>query len=326
MKTLIVRAVLFGFRFMAGACCAIALVSGGAAAGAAAEGNERSIAVVYPEIGEPYRSVFSSIIDGIQEQSKGRAAAFAVGPGANPQDVASELQRRGFQSVVALGRNGLRVASTLGRSVGVIVGGVLSVPEPDARDYSVHSLAPDPALLFARLKALDPAAKRVIVVYDPRQNEWLIRLARTAAKAQGLELQTFEAADLKSAVRTYQDVLSAADPKTDVVWLPQDTTTVDESVVVPLVLEQAWSRGLVVFSSNVSHVKRGVLFSLYPDNQELGRALASEALGAAASASAPHGLVPLTEVGLAVNTRTANHLGLNLDARRLRVGMVFPEP
>lgn len=304
------------------------VLGGGGGVLAAPDAGGRQIAVVYPDIGEPYRSVFSTIIDGIQEQAKGRVAAFAVSAGASPQDIAAELRKRDIQSVVALGRNGLRIASALDRSIGVVVGGVLSVPESEAKDFAVHSLAPDPGLLFARLKGMVPGARRVIVVYDPRQNDWLIRIARTAAKTQGIELQAIEATDLKAAVRAYRDNLFAAEAKTDVLWLPQDSTTVDEAVVVPLVLEQAWSRGLVVFSSNVGHVKRGALFSLYPDNLEMGRALASLALDRPASESGAgaRGVMPLTEVRLAVNTRTANHLGLNLDVRQQRVAMVFPGP
>lgn len=328
--TSIVRAVLIRIRFIRALRAAVWGVTLGCAvfANAAPEPKTRPIAVVYPDIGEPYRSVFATIIDGIQDQAKGKATAFAVGPGANPQDIASELRKRDIQAVVALGRNGLRIASALDRSVDVVVGGVLAVPESEAKDFAVHSLAPDPALLFARLKSFSPAAKRVIVVYDPRQNDWLIRMARAAARANGLELQALEAPDLKTAVRLYRDALNAADARGDVLWLPQDSTTVDETVVVPLVLEQAWARSMVVFSSSVNHVKRGALFALYPDNIELGRALASDALDHAASdgAHTRRGVVPLTEVGLAINTRTANHLGLNLDVRQHRVGLVFPEP
>lgn len=291
-------------------------------ASAAADGAARPIAVVYPDLGEPYRSIFASIVDGVQDQAKGRVVALPLSPTASPQDVAGELRRRDIQSVVALGRNGLRVAASLDRSVGVVVGGVLSVPAAEAKDFTVHSLAPDPGLLLAKLKSLVGGARRVIVVYDPGQNDWLIRLARAAAKAQGFELQAYEASDLKTAVRLYREALAGADPKTDVLWLPQDSTTVDESVVVPLVLEQAWSRGMAVFSSSVSHVKRGALFSLYPDNLELGRTLAAEAMGRGAA----RGVTPLTEVLLALNTRTASHLGISVDRRQERVAVVFPEP
>lgn len=322
---------MIGLRVIAGVLrvAAMGLVLGGVvASSAAADGATRAIAVVYPDIGEPYRSVFTSIIDGIQAQTPGHVTALAVANGANPQDVVSELRRRDIRSVVALGRSGLRVAATLDRAINVVVGGVLSVPESAARDFAVHSLAPDPDLLFAQLKTLVPKARRVIVVYDPRQNDWLIRIARAAARSRGIELQAIEASDLKAAVRSYREALATADPRSDVVWLPQDSTTVDEAVVVPLVLEQAWGRNIVVFSSSLSHVRRGALFALYPDNHELGRDLAAYvlALGPAGAASAAFGVRPLTEVRLALNTRTADHLGLSVDRQAESVGMVFPEP
>jgi putative ABC transport system substrate-binding protein len=293
---------------------------------AAPDDAMRAIAVIYPDIGEPYRSVFSTIIDGIEDQAKGRVASYPVGANVNTQELSSDLKRRDVRAVIALGRNGLKVAATLDRSLGIVAGGVLSVPESEAQGLSVLSLAPDPALLFSKLKTLMPAAKRVIVVYDPRQNAWLMRLARDAAKAQGLELMAYEAVDLKSAIHIYQDVLASADSKRDVLWLPQDSTTVDESAVLPLVLQEAWNHNLAVFSSSVAHVKRGALFSLYPNNAELGRALAGWAMGYLSSGTAFRGVRPLKEVLVAVNTRTANHLGINLNALQQRFDMVFPEP
>ncbi|RZI81595.1 MAG: hypothetical protein EOP38_18790 [Rubrivivax sp.] len=293
---------------------------------AAPDDATRAMAVIYPDIGEPYRSVFSTIIDGIEDQAKGRVFSYAVGANVSSQELASDLRRRDIRAVIALGRNGLKVASGLDRSLGVVVGGVLSVPESDAQGFAVLSLAPDPALLFAKLKTLVPSARRVVVVYDPRQNGWLIRLARDAAKAQGLDLIALEAEDLKSAIRLYQDTLANADSKRDVLWLPQDSTTVDESAVLPLVLQEAWNHNLAVFSSSVAHVKRGALFSLYPNNAELGRALAGWAMGYLSSGSAFRGVRPLKEVLMAVNTRTANHLGINLNAAQQRFDMVFPEP
>lgn len=287
----------------------------------------RTIAVVYPDIGEPFRSVFTTILDGVEDKAKGRVFNYAVSANASTAELAAELRKRDIRAVIALGRNGMRVTSSLDRSIGVIAGGVLSVPESEAQGIAVHSLAPDPALLFARLKSLVPNTRRVLVVYDPRQNGWLIKLAREAAKAQGLELIAQEADDLKAAVRQYQDLLSSADPRRDALWLPQDSITVDESAVLPLVLREAWNQSLPLFSSSVAHVKRGALFSLYPDNTELGRALAGTALGYASSGGyASRGLHPLKDVLLAVNTRTASHLGINLTASPQRFHLVFPEP
>jgi putative ABC transport system substrate-binding protein len=299
----------------------------GASHGASDDDVSRAgVAVVYPDIGEPYRSVFATIIDGIEDRARGRVSNFPIALGASPPALAEELRHRNVKAVIALGRSGLKIASGLERQMPVVAGGVLSVPESEAQGMLVQSLAPDPGLLFAKLKSFVPYAKRVIVIYDPRQNDWLIRLAREAARAQGMELQALEVDDLKSAVKRYQEILGSANPRRDVLWLPQDSTTVEESAVVPMVLKESWAQSLVVFSSNVTHVRRGVLFSLYPDNAEIGRYLAGVALSALQPGSAqPRGIQALKQVLTAVNTRTAEHLGIDLRSSQQRIHLVLPE-
>lgn len=289
---------------------------------AMAAGN---IAVIYPDIGEPYRSVFMQIIDGIEERAKGQVSNFAVGANADLGELNDSLRRQETKVVIALGRQGAKVASGLDGNIGVVVGGVLSAPEGEARNLQVNSLSPDPALLFARLKGMMPKARRVFTVYDPRQNEWLIRLAKEGAQAQGLELVTYQAQDLRTAMLAYQEILAKADSRQDALWLPQDSTTVEESAVLPLVLQNSWANNLTVFSSSFGHVRRGVLFSLYPDNVGLGKHLAGSALGMLSSGGreAP-ALSPLREVLMAVNLRTAKHLGLNA-GRPQSFDMAFPE-
>lgn len=287
--------------------------------------GEGMIAVIYPDIGEPYRSVFTQIVDGIEAKAKGRVANFAVRPDVDVGELNNSLRRQDVRVVIALGRQGIKTASALDRNIGVIVGGVLAVPENEMRDRQINSLTPDPALLFARLKGLMPAARRVFTVYDPRQNGWLMRLAQEAARAQGLELVAYEAQDLRGAVQAYQNILAAADSGRDALWLLQDTTTVEEGTVLPLVLQESWKRNLAVFSSNFGHVRRGVLFSLYPNNIELGRHLASSALGLlATSEKEVSGMMTLRQVLMAINLRTAKHLELN-PGRQQGFDMAFPE-
>ncbi|PKO33220.1 MAG: hypothetical protein CVU34_14435 [Betaproteobacteria bacterium HGW-Betaproteobacteria-7] len=293
---------------------------------AAAGGTIGPIAVLYPDIGEPYRSVFSKIIEGIEENTQTRVASYAVGNNFNAEAISSELRRRDIRVVIALGRNGLRAASTLDKDIGVVAGGVVSVPEADGRNSTILSLAPDPALLFGQLKSLSPKTQRIHVVFDPRQNAWLIKLAKDAARSLGLELQPHEAGDLKSAMAIYQSIFASADPRRDALWLPQDSATVDESLVLPLVLQESWSQNIPVFSSNVSHVKRGVLFALYPDNVELGRSLAASAISVASGQPGVRGVSPLRSVLSAFNTRTASHLGLApTAAQQSSFSLLFPE-
>lgn len=287
---------------------------------------EAPIAVVYPDIGEPYRAIFEKIVEGIEDRASPRVVKYAVKPSADSAELKTALRRQDARVVIALGRQGMKAVAP-DRGMAIVVGGVVTVPESEARGLSVVSLSPDPSLLFIRLKALMPSAKRVFVVYDPRNNAWLMRLAKDAARAQGLELAAYEAQDLRGAMQQYQAVFAAADSRTDAVWLPQDTTTVEAGSVLPQVLQESWSRSLAVFSSSFGHVRRGVLFALYPDNVELGKSLAGLALGILASGNqGGHGMMPLRDVRIAVNLRTAQHLGLDLSRQQRGFDLVFPEP
>lgn len=293
---------------------------------AAAGGNIGPIAVLYPDIGEPYRSVFSKIIEGIEDNTQTKVASYAVGANFNAQAISGELKRQDIRVVIALGRNGLRAASMLDKDIGVVAGGVVSVSDTEQRGNAILSLAPDPALLFSRMKAISPRTQRIFVVFDPRQNTWLIKLAKEAARTQGIELVAQEAGDIKSALNLYQGIFAMADAKRDALWLPQDSTTVDESLVLPLVLQESWNKSIPVFSSNVSHVKRGALFSLYPNNMELGRNLANSAIGVASGNPSVRGVQPLRDVLTAFNTRTASHLGLAPTiAQQQGFELLFPE-
>ena len=66
-----------------------------------------------------------------------------------------------------------------------------------------------------------------------------------------------------------------------------------------------------MFSSNPLHVKRGMLFAVYPDNRGMGASLgrlANETL----SGEKLSGMMPLKDVLIAVNERTSRHLAIEL--------------
>ena len=283
------------------------------------------LAVLYPDIAEPYRSVVLKIVAGIEESARSKVHTFAVASAVDSAELNRRMRSHNVKVVIALGRQGLKAAAGLERHISVVVGGVLLLPDAEQKSLNGISLTPDPALLFARLKMLQPNVKRVLVVYDPQHNEWLIRLARDAAKAQGLELVAMEARDLGQAARLYETLFAAADGRRDSLWLPQDPTTVDENTVLPFVLKESWNRNVPVFSSSYLHVKKGALFVLYPNNLELGRNLAASAQRIL-SGETPKGMLPLREVYSAVNLRTAHHMGLTLSSEQQRsFDSVFPE-
>jgi ABC-type uncharacterized transport system substrate-binding protein len=287
--------------------------------------GEDAIVVIYPDIGEPYRGIFEEMIKGVEDKVGTHVAAYPVNSDTDIAGLKSSLQQQKIKVVIALGRQGMKTATALNDGA-VVVGGVLTVPEDEARRQPVITLSPDPALLFARMKTLMPMIKRIFVVYDPGFNSWLIELAKDAANAQGLELVAYEAHDTRSAVQSYQEIFSKTDGHKDALWLPQDPTTVEDSSILPLVLQESWNQNIAVFSSNFGYVRRGVLFSLYPDNVALGKRLAGLAEGILNSdgESGKPGMMSLRDVQSAVNARTAKHLGIN-PARLKSFNTTFPE-
>ncbi len=286
-----------------------------------------SIAVLYPNVSEPFRSAFISMIHGIEERTRLRVRSYAVDAKIDTADLNLQLKRSGTKVVIALGRQGLAVASSLERDIVVLVGGALLLSDAEIVNVNGISLTPDPALLFTRLRALLPEVRRVLVVYDPRKTEWLLRLAREAAKAQGLELVAYEARDLSQAAHLYTGIFNGAESRRDAVWLPHDTTTVEESTLLPLILKEAWNSGVPIFSSNVLHVKKGALFAMSPNNVELGRSLATSALGLMSGELRKKGVQPLRELHTAINLRTASHMGLNIGYQQQRTfDFIYPEP
>jgi len=300
----------------------VAALAFGPWSGARAQGSRAdSLAVLYPDIGEPFRAIFAKILEGIDDRLQARILRIAVPAEADLGALAADMQRREPKLVIALGRAGLRLA----RRIEVVAGGVISPSEAEARDATVLSLAPDPLLLMQRLKGLLPGVKRVRVAYSLRHSGWLMRFAQEAARQTGLELLAHEVGDLKTALRHYQEFFAQASTQ-DALWLPQDPLAVDESAVLPLVLQEAWNRHVPLFSSSLAHVRRGALFALYPNNLELGRSLGGSALARLASSSAPRVAMPLRDVHAALNTRTASHLGLDLSPQLQRAfELLLPE-
>ncbi len=286
-----------------------------------------TIAVLYPNVSEPFRSAFISMIQGIEERTRLRVRSFAVDQRMDPAELHTQLKRNNTKVVIALGRQGLNVASTLDRDIVVLVGGALLLSDSEIVNLNGISLTPDPAMLFTRLRTLLPDVRRVLVVYDPRKTEWLLRIARDAARSQGLELVVHEARDLGQAAQLYSTLLNAADGKRDALWLPHDTTTVEESTLLPLILKESWNNGVPIFSSNVLHARKGALFAMSPNNVELGRSLANAALGLMSGEMRRKGVQPLRELHTAINLRTASHMGLTIGEQQQRTfDFIYPEP
>ncbi len=281
-----------------------------------------SVAVIYPELRAPYNKIFEDIADGVEKKVNGRIKRYAL-----PKDYSSEqldiwLKKNNIKVCVALGSRGERAANQFAEDIPIVLSGVLqpkSIPHPGI------SFTASPDKLFSTLKQQKLNIKQVIVVYNPEKTEWLIREAQSAALKHGLELVTHTTSSLSESAKIYQKVFKQLRVKDAAVWLPPDSTSIDNRTLLSFVLEQSWSRSVAVFSSSFAHVNKGALFALYPDNLKLGLSLGEVALEELNGGTKLDKMVPVEDLKTAFNKRTAEHLGVRLSSSELRsYDAVFP--
>jgi putative ABC transport system substrate-binding protein len=294
-----------------------------------ANASAPSVAVIYPDVREPYKDVFIEIIRGIEAGLDQSVKHYVLsGNEDTPAALLERVRNDHVDVVISLGRAGLSATKQLAEVFPVVVGAVLIAPGQETKGQTGITLTPDPEVFFERLKSIVPNAKEVTVIFDPRQKAWEIERARKAANTNELTLNAFPTQDLRLSAELYRKVLAQIKDGSIAIWLPQDNAAMDEQTLLPMILQEAWDKSFVVFSGNLDHVRKGALFSLYPDNFGMGRSLAALALDRLKNgASSTSAINPLRDLLLAVNLRTAEHLGLHFASHdRQQFNLVFPSP
>lgn len=276
--------------------------------------NSEEVTVVYPDVKPPYNKIFKQIIRGIARSEGVDLAEIKV---KKTSDIDSIPKLIKTQKVIALGRRGLSVAEQIHQQKNVVIG---AYPLKQGQLSGV-SLMAKPSSLFNFVKELAPNVTAITVVYS-KDSQWIVELAKADAKASGLALNAIYVDSLKSAVKSYDKIFEQGD-ESNAIWLPMDTISAHDKVIVPAILEKAWRKKRVVFSSKPVHAKRGALFSSLPEHTLLGEQLASFVMNKRLESKAE--LKPLEHVKLAVNLRTAAHLGYRYNnSQRADFAITFP--
>lgn len=280
-----------------------------------------AVGILYPETREPYRQVYRSIIDGVETIYKKKAESLAVSPDTPPEIVHRWLADNEISNLVVLGNDCLDHLPG-DRELAVVVGGTILKPSEDS--LPGITLNPSAGLLFSGLLGLRPAVTDIHVVFEEDYNGWVIPEANLAAAKLGVRLHEHPVTSLREAAERYRDVQSHMNGETSAIWLPLGGPS-REKTILQEILETAWQREQIIFSSNLADVRRGALFALYPDNQGMGRELAS--LLRAVPIKSKNNTQFLTSVSKAINLRTAEHIGLRLPKEQLReFDFVYPPP
>lgn len=284
-----------------------------------------NVAIFYPNVAEPYKSIYQEIVSGVDsakntDQNLEQLFTYVLEKSFDAQDIIQRLHSKEIKKVIVLGRSGLKLARALPKDFVVISGALPITPNTMAG----ISLITDPEYLFKYLTQVAPKVTTIHVAYS-QQNDWLIDLAKLAAKSQGYKLNVKKVVSTKQAVEYYQELFDVGLSPKDAIWLPIDRVSSQDKVTLPLILEKAWAQEVVVFSSKPSHAKRGALFSTYPDNYALGQQL-YKMIRENDSQSYQGAFSTLISTLLAVNLRTAAHLGFSYSKeQQANFQLTFPE-
>ncbi len=279
------------------------------------------LVILYPQVEGAYARVFDEIMRGVKEHAGISASAFAVNNKTKPQEIELLLKNYSAQAVLVLGQRSYRLAQQLTTDLPTVVGAVVT----PVYEYPTISLSGDPDMVFTHLKKLAPQVKRVFVVYSEASSGWLIRLAEVSARDHGLQLVIRPAENLREAVRHYRTIFETAQSDSDAIWLPMDRVVSDKTIL-PIALDAAWKRRLVIICSNPLSVKRGALFALYPDHRLMGHSLAELSIRQL-NDNMEARVIPTHNLKLAVNQRTASHLGLHYTRQQQQgFDLVYPAP
>jgi putative ABC transport system substrate-binding protein len=291
------------------------------------------IAIFYPQAKEPYNSIYQNIISGSIDAANKNSQRisiekFIIKKSFNAKDIAKNLEQKHINKVIVLGRSGWKLAKQLSSFTldnqtkkFQVVSGALPI-RPNG--VSGISLITDPAYLFNYLYQVAPKVTQVHVAYSAR-SAWLIDLAKVAASEKNLKLNLKLVTSTAEAITFYQQLFDSGVSSKDAIWLPLDHISSHDKITLPLILEKAWAKEVVVFSSKPSHAKRGALFSTYPDNFALGQHLFTMVQELEEQPEQKN-FSALKSTLLAVNLRTAAHLGLKYSSeQQQQFKLTFPQ-
>jgi putative ABC transport system substrate-binding protein len=164
---------------------------------------------------------------------------------------------------------------------------------------------------FAMTRRLLPSAKRVGVVYSVAETRRVVEAARAAARKHGFELEARTVEEPGQTPRAVEALLE----EVDLLWTVADGRVLTAQTTSALLLA-ALRRGVPVFGLSAAHVRAGALAALSSDYADVGVQTAELAIRVLKGE--PAGQIPPTaprKISLALNLRTAKHLGLTIDER-----------
>jgi putative ABC transport system substrate-binding protein len=282
--------------------------------------KEPHIAILYPTVSKQYTAMFDDFIAGIKSVPGYEFIIHRADKDTTSDSINQWSKEQDVQGYIALGQTTYKLVDSLDSELPLIAGGMVATPP----GISGISLSGEPEAFLSQLQLLNPEINRVYFVYSKKNNSWLADRARAVSKKYNIEFVPLQVDSLKQATLQYNIVLQSVQPRTDAIWIPLDNIA-PLDLMMPEILQVAWDKHITVFSNNMLHASRGVLFSLYPDNNKQGRRLVSLLQRHLDNNNIIPQLYPSVDFKIAVNMRTAAHLDMHYSKDMIKTfDQVFP--
>lgn len=279
------------------------------------------LAVIYPNVREPFAGVYRDFVTGIKRGYSGPISEYPINGDANRKLIEDDA-RDLFSAYITLGNKSLEALLSLKVESPVL--GAVTSPDVVNKLYAGVLLKPSANVYLGRLLDIYPKVPKIHVVYNPKKQNTLIEEALDFLDQHAVTLDAVPATNLREAALGYRKIISRSGDG-DAVWLISDPVLIDSSLL-GLILDAAWKKRLAVFSSNPLFVKRGALFAIYPDNVGIGFRLGNMAMQVKDGTLERGEVQYLKDVKIAFNERTSDHIGIKLSPEaRQDIEMILPE-
>jgi putative ABC transport system substrate-binding protein len=276
--------------------------------------------LLYPDLREPYRSIFTNIIEGVEDTSREDVLTLEIKKDDTAEKVREWIRENNLDAVIALGSRSNKLLTQVDVRKKIV--GAITKPNKKNGYEAGILLSPDPKLMVNELNRLVPSVKHIYMVYSEGSSSWYLDVVKHYTKNSEIELHAFKSDSIKQSLLFYSKILQKADNRS-AIWLLQDRLSSDSRLIMPMLLEKAWDKKIPVISNKAGHVERGVLLALFPDHFELGVSLARLLTE---GREEKNKYLPYTSAYIAANKRTADHLGLDWSRKLMRsFKLVFPE-
>jgi putative ABC transport system substrate-binding protein len=177
-----------------------------------------------------------------------------------------ELLRKSPNAVVAIGTSAFKKVRTI-KDLPVVYTMVIPSETAGALAPNISGVSMDiaPAAYIAAMKEVFPGARRIGLVYDPRNTRAFVEEALKSAASSGLEL-------FATAVKTPSAAAAGIDGmrgRIDIFWMVPDPTVVTAETVDYL-LRFSFQQNVPVFSFSRKYVEMGAVAALDVDPYDMG--------------------------------------------------------